>query len=161
FEKPRNVFETAQELAKTDDGPPVQTKAQAATEGILGKPEPGHHRLLYRFSIGPWRVPGLFWPNLFGRWLPVNHRWLGGLLVENYVWTPSLYMGILPMLLALRVFSLRDTEPRWACMSWMVLLGIVGAFGDWGIGSLFELAKFAVTREYVTDQWIGRPVGGL
>jgi len=69
---------------------------------LLGHIEPGTHaEHTYDFSVGPWRLVEYVWPNLSGRQFPIHRRWIEVIPAEGRVWTPSLYMGLLPLLLAL------------------------------------------------------------
>jgi hypothetical protein len=75
---------------------------------LLGHIEPGTHaEHTYDFSVGPWRLAEFVWPNLSGRQFPVHRRWLEVIPAEGRIWTPSLYMGLLPLLLALSAMRLR------------------------------------------------------
>jgi len=35
--------------------------------------ESEHQRQAYRFSVAPWRLLEMLWPNVFGRTFPQNH----------------------------------------------------------------------------------------
>ena len=75
--------------------------------GLLDASPSGHQRQIYQFSVGPCAR----W-HMFGRsgaaWLfPTHRRWISGLPAEGRVWTPSLYMGVLPFLLAIATRSVR------------------------------------------------------
>ena len=75
---------------------------------LLGHIEPGTHaEHTYDFSVGPWRLAEFVWPNLSGRQFPVHRRWLEVIPAEGRIWTPSLYMGLLPLLLALAAMRFR------------------------------------------------------
>ena len=79
--------------------------------------EPGtHHRHAYHFSVGPWRLAEYVWPNFSGRQFPVHRRWLEVIPAEGRLWVPSLYMGLVPLVLALAAMRLwsdrRITSPR-------------------------------------------------
>ncbi|HND55038.1 MAG TPA: hypothetical protein PLV92_21640, partial [Pirellulaceae bacterium] len=62
---------------------------------------------IYDFSVGPWRWPELVWPNISGRMFPTHHRWISAVPAEGRVWTPSLYLGLWPILLALATLQIR------------------------------------------------------
>ena len=69
---------------------------------------PGSHdEQIYDFSVGPWRWPELVWPNISGRMFPTHHRWISAVPAEGRVWTPSLYSGLWPILLALATLQFR------------------------------------------------------
>ncbi|MDO5566818.1 MAG: hypothetical protein Q4G59_09195, partial [Planctomycetia bacterium] len=118
----------------------------------------GHSRVMYHFSLGPWRLGELFWPNITGKCPPNGSRW-ASYLPEDYAWTYSLYIGIAPMVLAIGVTSFRarrkritktekETKKRrrkeiavlatshrralriWG--TWVVILALLGALGGFG-----------------------------
>jgi hypothetical protein len=74
---------------------------------------------------------------------------------ENQVWVPSLYMGLLPLALALAVFRLRRADPVRRWLSWMVLVAVVASFGRYGLGWLAALGWSDA------GQYVGQPFGGL
>jgi hypothetical protein len=92
------------------------------------------------------------WPNASGRHFPTNTRWLDVLPAEGRVWTPSLYLGLLPFVLALTSFSLRRTAApitRW--LSWLTLLSALAGMGVFGL--LWWLREIA--------GWFGGSLGGI
>lgn len=60
----------------------------------------------YHFSISPICWGTFFCPNFCGNLFPYNSRWGMG-SPDDRIWTLSLYMGIIPFLLAMSVFKLR------------------------------------------------------
>lgn len=62
-------------------------------------------RVIYDFSTPAYRWIEFLWPNFGGRPLSFNTRWIAAIFPEGRWWTPSLYMGLFPFLLA--VSSLR------------------------------------------------------
>lgn len=155
YDAPRNVFELAWSLT-TDR----QDAGQLAWyDALLGRTSGGHERQIYQFSVAPWRGVELVWPNVTGRAFPTNGRWLGPLGVESSpwdLWTPTLYMGLLPLVLAAAAWSLRPGAPveiRW--LSWMVVLGAVASLGVYGLAWAVGLASGGEPGE------VGGQVGGL
>lgn len=146
--------------------------AGRAGDRLLGRAEPGTHaEHTYHFSVGPWRLAEYVWPNFGGRQFPVHRRWLEVIPAEGRIWTPSLYMGLLPLLLALSAVRLRrggprrsaprQSEPRDRWLSWTVLLAVVASFGWYGLGWLILESRFALTGD-AADTWtVGAPFGGL
>ena len=111
----------------------------------------------YDFSVGPWRLAEYLWPNVGGRQFPTHRRWFDALPAEGRAWVPSLYMGLLPLLLALsrlrffrRGFTAKGDSPRptfgrcpaetkigtvpardrW--LSWTVALAVWASLGRYG-----------------------------
>jgi hypothetical protein len=120
----------------------------------------GHQRRLYDFSVGPWRVIELVWPNVSGRQFPTHRRWLDALPAEGRVWTPSLYMGLLPLVLAILSFSIRRGAPldvRW--MSWAALLSAAASLGVYGL--VWAAREVAAWFGGTVAGSVGDEVGGL
>ncbi len=150
YDEPHNIYQFAQTLASESDvGFPYQ--------GLLGSSTRGHQSRIYYFSLEPWRAIEMVWPNVTGRPSPTNRRWLSAFGMEAGVWTPSLYFGLLPMLLGIFNWSVRRTAPvQVRGLSWLVLLGAVGSFGWYGIAWALGMAV-----GHSEDFGIGGEVGGL
>lgn len=95
----------------------------------------GTHGLwVYWFSVPPWRLIEFFWPGAGGWQFPLNARWFSAFTSENGIWTPSLYMGLLPCLSALLSFSgRRKLLPfnRWSAVTFLLLFFALGSLGNW------------------------------
>lgn len=121
---------------------------------------PGHQRTMYFFSVGPWRFIEYVWPNIGGKQFPQNSRWFSAIYWDNYVWSPSLYTGIVPFLLLLSVFRYRKSDgiTKWLIL---VLLGsVLGSLGYFGLGWFLRqfCIVFGISDETVT---FGDPFGGV
>ncbi len=130
-------------------------------ESLFGRPPSGTHaEQLYDFSVAPWRIAECLWPNISGHMFPVNQRWLSALRAEDRVWTPTLYLGLMPLLLALTTWRLRthDGHVRW--LSVVALGALIGSFGWYGLGSLAGEIERAWTGAPPTLA-VGEPTGGL
>jgi hypothetical protein len=128
--------------------------AERITAGLLCQLQEGtHHERVYRFSLTPWRLVEYVWPNVSGRQFPVHRRWLDAVDGENRVWTPSLYMGLLPLTLALAAFRLHRADPLCAWLSWAVLVTVLASFGRFGPGWL--------AVHLCGVKGVGEPCGGL
>ncbi|MBP87644.1 MAG: hypothetical protein CMJ64_13130 [Planctomycetaceae bacterium] len=161
FDEPRSLAEMASCLSEryTDLGPfrDVELTAQ-----IFDDPSYGTHlRHVYHFSVGPWHVADFVWPNVFGKPFPRNERWISALPAEGRTWTPSLYLGLLPLLLA--AMMLPSWRADWRVQFLVVVGGfsLVGSFGWYGLGWIIHELRAAFTGGEVGDPWIGNPVGGL
>lgn len=162
FDQPRSLYEIPALLAHQQNEKGANKKTRIAS-GLLGTPKAGtHHRHIYLFSVGPWRLPELVWPNFSGRSFPTNRRWTNVIPAEGQAWTPSLYMGLLPLLLAVGSFRLRGgatAEQRW--MSWAILLGLLGSLGWYGLGWLLHEIRSGFQGAAADEALLGQPVGGL
>jgi hypothetical protein len=155
FDTPRNVYQILPLLSRPDPGPGQdQTLESRVGRGLFGSPlAETHHRNIYLYSIAPWRLVELAFPNASGKPFPTNRR-LPLVNEMSDAWVPSLYLGILPLLLALSVWRIRSRSIRTQWLSWSVALAIVGSFGWYGPGWVLQALR---SDEGV----IGEPVGGL
>ena len=161
YEAPRSMYEAATcatNAAITGDA----SRLGDIPQGIIGQPPANSHRgTMYKFSVGPWRLPELIWPNFSGRTFPENRRWIQSLPVEGRTWTPSLYMGILPLLLALSALRLRTGPRSRRWVSWWVVLSALGAMGMYGLGWFLHRTYLAMPGSSAGAFPIGQPVGGV
>ncbi len=135
---------------------------------LLARSEPGTHAAhRYHFSVGPWRMAEYVWPNVAGRQYPVHHRWFEVMPGEGRIWTPSLYMGLLPLLLALAAMRFRRTRDgvvnaarvRW--LSWTVVLALLAGFGFHGLGWAVQEIRFLCGGPPIAPGEVGAPFGGV
>jgi hypothetical protein len=97
---------------------------------------------LYQFSLEPFRVLELAWPNILGASLEGNNYWGDVIRTPGgrpKVWVPSLYLGGLTLALALGALSLRRGPP-WRI--WLTVIAWLGLFGSLG--------------QYTSPIWIAR-----
>jgi hypothetical protein len=154
FKQPRNVYEAASQLAaRKGDLSPI-------SEGLLGPPAIGtHHATAYDFSISPWRLAELIWPNCGGRMYPTHRRWFSLLPEEPRIWSPSLYLGLVPFALGLSAFKLRSSDVRLRWLSWTLLIFALGSLGTFGLG--WVLRKVWLASGGGADFPLKDPVGGV
>lgn len=67
---------------------------------------------VYAFSVPPWRFAEMLWPNFGGVSVPVHERYFRAFLVEGRWWTPSLYFGVVPLLLALSAMKISLSDRK-------------------------------------------------
>jgi len=94
--------------------------------------EEGPHDI-YPFSVEPYRMVEMLWPNVFGTYFSRNAAWsdlikLG--TVRAKIWTPTLYMGAFILILALRAFSIRRGAAWRVWLSIIVATTLLGSFGQ-------------------------------
>lgn len=141
FNRPRNVYEAAAVAIRPAKIPtPLgETRGQSIFRGLVYQPPEGsHHELIYEFSIGPWRLLELVWPNVGGRMFPLNRRWMSLIPGEGRIWSPSLYIGLLPFLLALLPFISRSNDARLRWLQGIAVLFTLGSFGYYGLGWVLQ-----------------------
>lgn len=130
----------------------------------------GRNASIYRFSVGPWRWSEFLFPNVGGKQFPQSTRWFDIFPEGLSVWTPSLYFGVAPCLLALSAFRLRpekktahsDVSRATIFATWLVLFGLLGACG--GFGLVWFIRFFTGCATGTTPCPVfqdGDPVGGL
>lgn len=107
---------------------------------------------IYNFSLPPWRTAELLWPGIGGHEFPENTRWLTAIPGDRQIWTPSIYMGLFPLLAALAAFRFRrrpcgvTVSPGAAGLrvsirilfSWLALFALLAAWGGFGFGWLLR-----------------------
>ncbi len=159
YDSPRSIYEFSPFLATDRPGVAANETPTPWYAGLLNSSNEGHQRQIYPFSVGPWRVIEFVWPNVSGRQFPTNRRWLNVLPAEGRVWVPSLYMGLLPMLLAVVSFNVRRSAPvqvRW--LSWIVVLSALASLGGYGLVWMVR----EIAWQGGADRFgIGDEVGGL
>ena len=158
FRSPRSVYEIPTHLARDN----ARENHASIAGGLFGPPARGtHHEHIYHFSVAPWRLPELVWPNFSGRLFPTTRRWANAIPAEGRVWTPSLYMGLLPLVLALWCWRLRGGAAHVRLISWMTLLAALAGLGWYGVGWLIHEFRYSLMGAEANDALIGQPVGGL
>ena len=87
-----------------------------------------------RFSLEPYRALELIWPGFFGLTFPENSCWLQVIPPASLheIWVPSLYMGCLPIVLALSAAGFRGGNPWRGWLTAMALMGLVASLGKCG-----------------------------
>ncbi|MDO5565910.1 MAG: hypothetical protein Q4G59_04575, partial [Planctomycetia bacterium] len=130
--------------------------------------QPGHASSIYRFSLPPWRLSELIFPNVGGDWVSGRGRWFTMFPHDDQLWTASLYIGIIPFLLVVwAVLPVSSRAKRglhpcrmrgyrsWAI--WLAVLATLAAFGAFGPGWLIRV----MSHGWDNDIHNGDPVGGL
>ncbi|MCA9119861.1 MAG: hypothetical protein H6822_01140 [Planctomycetaceae bacterium] len=156
---PRNIYEMFHSIEEASS--PDEFIKDVKT-GIFASPQPGTHlRHVYEFSIGPWRLIEFVWPNIFGRLFPRNERWSTAFPGESRIWTPSLYVGLLPFILAVLTWRTRRCDSRIRFASLLAVITLLASFGWYGIGwIIYELSE-SLSGQAPEQLVIGEPVGGL
>lgn len=137
-EYPRNLYQLVGSQFAADsntlnaDDPEESAGNYAA---LLGRTTAGdaHQRQTYRFSVGPWHLAEFVFPNFSGELFPTNQRWIQAIPAEGRTWVASLYMGLLPVLLALACLGVgADRQTR--CLRWLTLFCLLAASGHYALG---------------------------
>jgi hypothetical protein len=88
---------------------------------------------VFGFCVEPYRAIEAVWPNVFGTSWPENRSWIQALppAGDRLLWTPSLYLGGLTLVLALGAAGARGAgRPPWH--RWLVHVAVVAALAAAG-----------------------------
>ena len=143
YQHPRNIYEPSADF-------------EDLASGIFGEPiENSHHAHSYQFSLPPWTLHETFLPNVSGCLYPNNHRYLDYLPGTDRVWYPSLYLGVITVLLASVSFRLWGRRKLAIALTWLVILFTFGAFGWYGaVWAIREILGFEL-------KGVGSQVGSI
>lgn len=157
--EPRSLYEGIRDLTRSDVPVPAERVARV-TQGWFGAPLPGtHHAASLEFSLAPWQLAELLWPNSTGQSVGQYERWIDGIPAADRAWFPSIYVGAIPLIVGLAGLSRRKTQAgRW--LFWSALLFTLLAFGWYGIGWIAQEAIQAWRGERV-EAWWSPALGGL
>lgn len=89
---------------------------------------------IYPFSIEPFRLAELLWPNVTGTAYGRDAYWPEAVRppgVRQKIWVPSLYVGSMGLVLAAGVFALRRAPARRIWLSAIVLASLLGSLGQY------------------------------
>lgn len=157
---PRTIYEVPSHLLSDK---PFSRPEGHWTDGLTCRRLEGgsHHEDVYQFSVGPWRLAEYVWPNVGGRQFPVHRRWFDAIPAEGRVWVPSLYLGLLPLVLGVAAVRLSRADARTRWLSWMAILGLVGSLGWYGPGWLVREIRVWCGADPAGTVPVGAPFGGL
>jgi len=125
---------------------PSAKDKDAVFDGLLCRnfDQKGHARTAYNFSVAPWRLAEMVWPNIGGKQFPQHSRWFSANSYDKFVWVPSLYCGIIALIFAV----VGSFQQRFLALVFTIL--VVASFGSFGIGWLLHRPDL-----------VGDPVGGI
>ncbi|MBI1321747.1 hypothetical protein GC170_00965 [bacterium] len=100
---------------------------------------------IFPFSLEPYRVLELVWPQFFGSMTTGNRSWLTLLppLSNHKIWVPSLYHGTLALLLTVCVFGLRKVDGQTRGLSLLLVVSLAGSMGEFA-GPLWILRRIPI-----------------
>lgn len=134
--------------------------------GLLGQPRAGTHgEKVYDFSIAPWQFAELIWPNVTGQLYPVPKRWTSRIRDDTRIWYPSIYAGLIPLVLAVCGLSFRrkQKQPLQRTLTLILVFVMLASLGYFGIGWLtHQIHQMMTTGNPAgSGPTIGSQVGGL
>ena len=118
---------------------------------------------LYPFSIEPFRLVELAWPNVLGVEFGGNTYWRDALRLpwdRPGLWAPSLYLGGLTLVLAGGAAALRRGPPWRVWLSMVMALSLVASLGQF-TSPIFAVRALAAVAPWPALQELVRDIGPL
>ena len=110
----------------------------------------------YHFSLEPFRVLELAWPNILGTQLQGTDYWGDALRTRGRhprEWVPSLYLGGLTIALAMSTLAIRQ-GPSWRVWSTAIVwIGLLGSFGEYTSPIWWARSLAATSRTAMIGKW--------
>lgn len=158
----RAITDTARSLYEIPKMLGRPNAAARIRDGFLARFDPDTlNSHMYNFSVPPWRLGELVWPDFGGRQYPLDRRWMDTFDYEFWLWTPSLYLGLLPILLALTRLRLWGGQPLDRGLTWLALAAVLASFGRYGLGWLAQHLVGGHGPLNTAVNTVGGPWGGL
>lgn len=104
---------------------------------ILNEPVQRLPSATYEFSLSPWHVLTGMWPTLGGQFSPENARVFSLLAAEGRMWIPSLFFGVLPLLLLLGGLR-REPNLKYSLFLFAAIFALLASFGNYSLGWLLR-----------------------
>ena len=130
----------------------------AQTERALAGPHD-----LYRFSVEPFRLVELLWPNVMGVHFKGNTHWRDVLKLPGGrpdIWLPWMYLGAMTLMLALGARSLRQGPPWRVWLTAIVVVSLLGSLGQY-TSPIWMARVLAVTSHWPFPRELLAKVGPL
>ena len=89
---------------------------------------------IYTFGLEPARTIEFLWPNVFGTHFAGNRSWFDAVPPFGHhakLWVPSLYLGGLPILLALGTLGFQKGAPWQGWLTAIVAISLLASFGEY------------------------------
>jgi hypothetical protein len=143
-----------------DDSPFVHAEQATAPENavpiqvadIMNEPVRRSASAIYEFSLSPWHVLTGLWPTLGGEFSPENSRTFSLFRAEGRMWIPSLFFGVVPLLLLLGGFR-SCANPKYTFFMLAALFALLASFGNYSLGwlirSVFDIFDVRALSEHL------------
>ena len=108
--------------------PVIEFTQQTTRASETGRHEP------YHFSVEPYRLLEMIWPNIGGIRYAGNSCWSELISVPGVyskIWAPSLYLGGLTVILAAGALALRQGPPWRVWLSVIAVISLLGGLGQY------------------------------
>ncbi len=137
--------------------PRIPATATGEPVNRLARPQTGTHPdAIYQFSQAPWSMLELVWPNLYGQRVPWSDRLAGA----DRVWSGSIYLGILVLLLAITYLSTTPLSSQDGVLLLLLIGFLLASFGWYGLGWLIHELNLMRGGSGTNHVW-GEPTGGM
>lgn len=116
-----------------------------------------HENATYEFSQPPWSLAELIFPNISGKPFPINRRWTDQFPAADRMWTPSIYVGLVTLILAVGAIRFRGPRRRQRFLTVTAIFFGIGSFGWYGPVWLIEEIAGGFGQDKVSDlpPWFG------
>jgi hypothetical protein len=87
---------------------------------------------IYHFSVEPYRLAELIWPNFWGLQYGENSYWPEAIRIPGVyrsLWVPSLYLGGMTVILAVGALAVRQGPPWRVWLAAIAVVSLLGALG--------------------------------
>ena len=140
---------------------PVIEFTQQTTRASVG----GTHEQ-YAFSVEPYRLIEVIWPNVWGGQFGRNTYWAGALRIPGVypmMWVPSLYLGGLTLVLAVPTLAFRKGPPWRVWLTVIILVSALLGLGQytspiWLTRVIAETARADLSELGATDKFGTNPI---
>jgi hypothetical protein len=122
-----------------------------------GRAESEGPAAMYQFSLEPFRVVELAWPNILGVPLQGKSHWGDVIPMPGgrpRAWVPSLYLGGLTLGLALCSVAIRRGPPRHVWLTAIAVIGLLGSLGQYSSPIWWARTFAAAPNATTTASWL-------
>lgn len=124
---------------------------------ILAEPARRSSDAIYEFSLSPWHLLTAIWPTLGGSFTPENSRSFSLIPAEGRMWIPSVFFGIVPLLLLIGGFRRpQDKQYRWLLHA--MVFALLASLGNYSLGwfvreALTAMGAHSLSRQLPPDHF--------
>jgi hypothetical protein len=112
---------------------------------------------VYQFTVVPWRLVELAWPNILGTAFERNDYWGDAITIPGVppkAWVPSLYLGGLTIALALSSLTIVHGPPWRVWLSVIAALSLLGSLGQFTSPIFITRTLAAASTSTTLRNWL-------
>ena len=112
---------------------------------------------VYQFTVVPWRLVELAWPNIFGTPFESNDYWGDAIRtpgVPPKAWVPSLYLGGLTLAMALSSLTIRHGPPWRVWLTVIAAMSLLGSLGSYTSPIWLARALYFTSSSATLHNWL-------